>query len=86
MICGLRIASLAVALLALAGCAARVHTPFASDYEPEEPTLVRAASSQFDVLDHTPRPFYATAPKMRPFGSKRWRSLRSARTGKPAIW
>ena len=59
MIRGLRIASLAVALLALAGCAARVHTPFGSGYEPGEPTLVRAASSQFDVLDHTPRPFYA---------------------------
>jgi dienelactone hydrolase len=36
-----------------------VHTPFGAGSEPGRPTLVRAASSQFDVLDHTPRPFYA---------------------------
>jgi dienelactone hydrolase len=58
----LRLASLAVALvatLAMAGCAARVHMPFVPGYEPERPTLVPAAASEFDALYQTPRPFYA---------------------------
>jgi dienelactone hydrolase len=59
MISGLRIAPLAVALLALAGCAARVHTPLGSGYEPGEPTLAVARTSEFDVLDHPPRPIHA---------------------------
>jgi dienelactone hydrolase len=59
---GLPIASLAVVLLAtltLAGCAARVHMPFVPDFEPGGPTLAAARTSEFDVLDHTPRPSYA---------------------------
>jgi dienelactone hydrolase len=33
--------------------------PFVPSDEPGRPTLGRAAASEFDALDHTPRPFYA---------------------------
>ena len=59
----LRIASLIAAPLAavaLAGCAARIHTPFEPGLEPARPALVRVAASEFDYLDNLPRPSYAT--------------------------
>jgi dienelactone hydrolase len=62
MIRGLPIASPAVALLAtlaLAGCAERVHMPFAPDFGLGEPVRTAAPTSEFDVLDHAPRPIYA---------------------------
>jgi dienelactone hydrolase len=43
----------------LTACAARVHMPFVTGSEPERPTLVPAAASEFDALYQTPRPFYA---------------------------
>jgi hypothetical protein len=58
MICELRIAVL-VAAVALVGCAARIHTPFAPGFEPARPALVRVAASEFDYLDNLPRPSYA---------------------------
>jgi dienelactone hydrolase len=57
MICPLRIAVL-VAAVALAGCAAHIHTAFAPGHELPRPTLVRAAASEFDYIDSLPRPAY----------------------------
>ena len=57
----LRIASLVATLLAavaLVGCAARIHVPFVPGDKLAGPTLVRSAPSEFDYIDHLPRPSY----------------------------
>ena len=55
----LRIASLVATLLAavvLAGCAARIHTPFVPGDKLAGPTLVRSAPSEFEYIDTCPTP------------------------------
>jgi hypothetical protein len=51
-----RLVAALLAAVALGGCSAHIHTPFVPNQEPPRLSLVKAAGSEFDYVDHLPHP------------------------------